>query len=213
MPLTRTTLTAAIKAGDTLLPVASTATGFPSVGLITNPQQLVMIDEELMYLVQVPSINTILVRSRGTQGTAVAHDIGSSVATSTSTSDFPELGVGGALQRPLSAPDVVTYGQDGAIAPPGATAAAMTMALLAKATAGAYTLAAPSLALTGVVLVLTSQTAAAHVVTATALYNTGAAGGPFSTATFPAQIGAALTLIASNGLWNVQNTNGAIVFA
>ena len=207
MPLSRTTLTAAIAAGDLSWPVASVS-GFPAVGTVAANQP-VMVDDELCFVTGVPTSTLITVRGRGSDGTqAVAHTVLASVITSPTPSDFPALPRGGSTQRPPWTPDVTSYGADGAIAVP----VTETTALLTKATAGAYTLAAPSLGSNGTTLVITSATAAAHVITATSLLNTGAAGGPFTTATFPAQVGASLPLIAQNGLWNVLATNGAIVF-
>ena len=210
MPLTRTTLTSAIKTSDLVWAVASTATGFPAVGVYANPPQPVLVDDEVAFLVQVLAPGSILVRSRGSDGTAAGpHDIGSAVITSAAPGDLPALNAGSSSLRVPDQPDIVTYGQDGIIAVPTEP---ITVAYLAKSSAGAFTLAAPSLALNGLLLILTSQTAAAHVLTATTLLNTGASGSPFSTATFPAFVGVSLTLIAQNGLWNVQNTQGAIVF-
>jgi hypothetical protein len=54
--------------------------------------------------------------------------------------------------------------------------------------------------------------AAAHAITTVSLFDTGVAGSPFNTATFPAVVGATLFLEAQNGLWNVVSTNGAVVF-
>ena len=210
MALVRTTTSAAVKVGDTIIPVASTATGFPSVGLITNPQQPMWIDDELMFVVQVPAVNTVQVRSRGANGTAVqAHDVNASVVTSSAVGDFPAIGAGFLTERSPWTPDIVSYGQDGAIAVPIEDT---TTAYLTKVTAGAYTLGAPSLAIDGFQLLLSSKTAAAHVVTAPALFQTGVAGGPFTTLTFPAQAGAAVTLVAASGLWSVVSGNGAVVF-
>ena len=212
MALTRTTLSAAIKASDLLLPVASTATGFPPVGVITSPQQVLMIDDELMFVVQVPVAGSVQVRCRGADGTvAIGHDIFSSVITSPNPNDFPGPAAGtNVLRPPMTFQDVVTYGQDGTIAAPVDD---VTVASLSKATAGAYTLGTPSLGLNGMILILTSTTAAAHVITATALLMTGVAGSPFTTCTFPPQIGATVTLNAQNGFWNVQGTQGTMTFA
>lgn len=211
MALTRTTLTAAIRATDLTIPVASTATGFPAVGVILNPQQLMLIDDETMFVVYVPMSGVVVVRSRGSDGSAAqAHDVGAPVVTSPQASDFPALIPGLSVSHPVAAADNLTYGQDQAIAVPVID---MTVAFLSKATAGAFTLGAPSLASTGLRLVLTSTTAAAHVVTATGLLLNGATGGPFSSVTFPAFAGASVTLLAQNGSWNVMATVGTMTFA
>ena len=209
MALVRTTLTAAITASQTTLGVNSTSTGFPPVGVFTNPQQPIAIDDEFMYLVYVPVAGTIVVRSRGADGTSAStHDVLAPVVTSSAPGDFPSPAAGLSTIRPIGIPDILTYGQDGVIAVPSVD---RTTAFLAKATAGAFTLLAPSLALNGITLVLTNQTAAAHVVTATSLIDDGTSATALSTITFPALIGSTITLIAQNGLWNVSAKQGTTV--
>lgn len=78
--------------------------------------------------------------------------------------------------------------------------------ILTKATAGAYTLAAPTNE-DGVELTLVAGTAAAHVVTATGLINDGVTGGAKDTATFGAFVGAAITLVSWNDEWHVKSKN------
>src|SRR6266705_1552874 len=76
--------------------------------------------------------------------------------------------------------------------------------LLQKATAAAITLLAPRAGLDdGKCLQFISTTAAQHVITATGLLKTGAAA--VNVATFPANIGGQLVLMAFNGLWFVQS--------
>ena len=212
MALTRTFLTTPITASQLTFPVASTASqAFPAVGAPPVGYQPFLVDDEMMFLVSCPALNVVTVRSRGSDGTEAApHDIGSSVVTSATPIDFPALQPGASTLQPVWASDRVTYGQDGVIAVP---VEGFTNAFLAKATAGAFTLGAPSLALNGIMLTITSQSAAAHTVTvpgataSTGLYNTGAAGGPFTVATFNAFVGASMTLMASNGAWNVINAS------
>jgi len=204
MALTKTTTTAAVKASDLTIAVASTAVGFPAVGVIVNtPAQMVMIDEEIMFLVQVLGPGLIQVRNRGSDGgLADTHDTGSSVVTSAAISDFPASAPTQSTIRAQFAPDIDSYGASGAITVPTQD----TKVVLTAGSALAMTLAAPSLAANGTELVVTSQSAFAHVVTATSLYDTGAAGSPFTTATFTAQPGASMWLVAQNGLWNVVNS-------
>lgn len=102
---------------------------------------------------------------------------------------------------------VSCYGADGAIDP------AADVAILNKGTAGAYTLAAPSGALNGHVIRIVSDSAAAHVVTATDLLHDGVTGGAKDTATFAAFKGASIELMAYGGLWYVQNKNVVTVAA
>lgn len=206
MALRRTTLSAAITASQLTFGVTSTSSdAFPGVGSAPLGYQPLVIDDEVMFLVSVPAINTITVRMRGSDGTeAVAHDVLSSVVSSSTPSDFPSIQAGMFTLRPVTFPDVVTYGQSGVIAVPVESS---TYAFLAPASAGAFTIAAPSVALNGLEITITSQSSFAHVVTGTALFATGAAGQPFTTATFPAQAGATMQLVAQNGLWNVINAS------
>lgn len=85
------------------------------------------------------------------------------------------------------------------------------VAVITKATAAAMTLGAPTVAQDGDLLIITSETAAAHTVTATTLLANGLSGTPWTTATFAAQIGATLTLMAANGLWNVIAQPGVTI--
>jgi len=74
--------------------------------------------------------------------------------------------------------------------------------LITKAGVAALTLAAPRVGLDdGVCIRLISTTANGHTLTATALLQTGSAN--VTVATFAANAGASLTLIAFNGLWFV----------
>ena len=212
MALVRVTLTAAITSSQLTFGVSSTSSqAFPAVGAPPVGYQPFMIDDEMSFLVSCPAVNIVTVRCRGADGTeAVAHDVGSTVVTSASPIDFPAIQPGGLVLKNVWAPDIVTYGQDGVITPP---IEGFTVAFLAKATAGAYTLGAPSLALNGIILQLTSQTAAAHTVTtpgasgSTGLFFTAASGSPFTIATFGTQIGSSVQLVAQNGAWNVINSS------
>lgn len=212
MALTRTTLTSGITASQLTFGVTSTANqNFPAVGAPPQSYQPLLVDDEMMFLVRCPATNIVEVRMRGSDGTAaLPHDIGSAVITSATPIDFPLLQPGALIMRP-GMPDAVTYGQDGVIAVP---VSPYTTAFLGKlVSAGAFTLGAPSVALNGIVLEITSQSAFAHTVTtpgitgSTGLYYTGASGVPFTVATFAAQIGASMQLVAQNGAWNVVNAS------
>lgn len=212
MALIKTQLSAAIKVGDLVLPVVSTATGFPGIGIIPNPSQPILIEQEMMFLVQVTAPGSILVRSRGADGTAVVvHDIGAPVVTSSAPSDFPGITPGFWSTVPLEMPRELTYGQNGTIVAPNAPAGAV--AILNGPSALTMLLAAPSLASTGVPLSILSQSAFSHTVSAPGLLLTGGAGGPFSTITFPAAVGAQADFIAQNGFWSLSSLSGAIVIS
>jgi hypothetical protein len=105
----------------------------------------------------------------------------------------------------LQAP--TAFATDGAITP------TVGVATLTKATAGAYTLAAPTAAQDGMVLIITSRTAAAHVVTATGLLEDGVTGGAKNTATFAAFVGASCMLIAINLKWHTVSLKAVTVAA
>lgn len=209
MALTRTSLSAACGASDTTLAITSTSSGFPAVGAYSTPTQVMQIDNEKMLIVVVPVAGTVKVAQRGYDGTiAVAHDILAPVVTSSAASDFSGDPWGAVDSRPPYVDDIVAIGQNGAISVPLKN----TTYLLTKATAlASTTLSAPSKDQDGLRLTLTSQTAAAHVITATALLGDGVSGSPHTTATFAAFIGASLTLVADNATWNVVSSVGVTI--
>lgn len=90
---------------------------------------------------------------------------------------------------------------DGAISPSTAATYVIT-----KAGVLAATLTAPATADNGKVITITSATANAHTLTATGLLQTGSAN--VNLATFAAQPGAGLTLMAYAGKWNVVSSVG-----
>lgn len=78
--------------------------------------------------------------------------------------------------------------------------------VLTKATAGAYTLAAPTAAQAGTFLTITNGTAAAHTITATSLVWDGTTG-VNTTITFAAFKGSTIQLVAYDLLWHVVSQN------
>jgi hypothetical protein len=212
MALVRVTLTAAITSSQLTFGVSSTASNaFPAVGAPPIGYQPFMIDDELAFLVNVPAANTVTVRMRGSDGTAAtAHDIGSTCVTSATPSDFPAIQAGMTVLTDPGFADVKTYGQTGAMVVPVDD---ITIAYLNGTSAMALTLGAPSLALNGIELSVTSQSAFAHTITtpgasgSTGLFFTGVAGSPFTVATFTAQVGSSMKMLASNGAWNVVNNS------
>jgi hypothetical protein len=89
----------------------------------------------------------------------------------------------------------------------GAITIADGLVTLTKGSAAAITLAAPTAAQAGTVIVITAGSAFAHVVTATGLLEDGVVGGAKNTATFAAFRGATITLVASQLKWNVVSKN------
>jgi len=207
MPLIRTTLAAAIKAGDLLIPLTSTV-GFPVPGaILSGSGQPMFIDNELTFLVTVVQAGLVQVRMRGSDGKqAINHDIGAPVVTSSVASDFPLLAAGASITHPWEFPDVISYGQSGAINVPVQD----TKVFLAGSSIQAMTLGAPSLVNNGVELFITNQGSLAHTVASAALFDNGGAGSPFSTLTFAAVPGSSIVLMAQNGLWNVVGTPNGV---
>lgn len=78
--------------------------------------------------------------------------------------------------------------------------------IVTKGGAAALTLGAPSLADSGTRIVITSDTANAHTLTATGLLDTGSAS--VDSGLFAAFKGAGLTLMAYNGRWKVLSAIG-----
>lgn len=87
-----------------------------------------------------------------------------------------------------------------------ATIAAGTVKLT-KGSAAAITLAAPTAAQEGTIMYFVSNSAFAHVITATGLIDDGITGGSKNTATFAAFAGASITLMAINLKWSVIAKN------
>ncbi len=163
------------------------------------------IDSEMVFIVSQPVAGTVVVRGRGSDGTvAVGHDILANVYTSPSPADFPAPFAGTQTTIDPTEDLLLSVGQDGVIAlPPSIIKNAIIN--INKGSAAALTLTAPSLASNGLQVTITSQTAFAHVVTATGLFADGTSGSPHTTATFTGQKGASIFLVAENGLWNVAS--------
>lgn len=203
MAITATTISAAVKVGDLVIPVTS-ATGFATSA--TAPQY-VKIDNE--YMVIAPSYvsgTNIPVYRRGDQGSAqVAHNA-LAICTTGLFSDLPALApmqdaaASGFMPFPSGFSTVQYYSVSGAITVPTAN----TMVVLNKAGVAAMTLAAPIAGTDGVLLYVTSATAQAHTVAATSLIGDGTSGSPHTTATFTTgYIGQGMLLVVANGIYNV----------
>lgn len=207
MSVTTTTLAADLSASSLTLSVTS-GTGFPTTAASPlNVGYLCRCDDEYFWAIYQPVAGTIKVRARGAMGTAaVAHDILSRIHVSSDPQDFTGNPVGGYVPLPPYADDRATIGEDLTFTTAQIAALARnTIYSITKATAAAITLVAPGKAQDGLKITFTSQTAAIHVVTATALLANAGAAAPYTTATTAnAKIGGALVLIAQNALWNVE---------
>jgi hypothetical protein len=82
-----------------------------------------------------------------------------------------------------------------------------TVVITKTGSLAAMTLAAPTVAQNGLRITVTSATAFAHTITATALIDNGVTGGSKTTATFAAFAGASITLMAYAGKWHVISAN------
>jgi len=189
--------------------ISTSQTGLPAVGAlplpIGNPMQ---IDGEIMYAISQPVAGTVIVRGRGSDGTAAAaHDVLSNVALSSSPTDFPLPFATQTQTFDPSDPIPQGIGQDQTLTVPSIN----TIYNINKASALALVLPAPTLALQGLTLIFTSQTAFAHVITATSLVMDGTGTLPHTTITFAAKQGASVTLVAENGFWNVSANNNITV--
>lgn len=179
MSLTATTLAAACTAGATSLNVSS-ATGF----LKGNKVQ---VDSEKFLITDAPT-GTFVPVVGGQDGTrSVAHNLGAYAVTGTG-SEFPYQ----------DADRIYTY---------GATTGAITVAggvhRLANATAGAYTLAAPTRDTEGIKLTLIAVAAIGYTVTLGSGYWNGTASN--NVATWAGAIGDCLEIMSIGGSWCVVN--------
>ncbi len=201
MALTTTSLNGAITASQTFLKLTSAtpATGSPALA----NRFMLEVDGERMFVTDVSMSPTVQV-VRGYDGTsAVAHQ---TLAPLFWGQPFDWNGNAGAPVTPRA---LVSIGVNTAIIAAPTTNTLMT---LDKATALATTtLAAPTPDSNGVVLTITSNTAAAHVITATSLVADGVSGSPHTTMTWAAFKGASIVLTVQNGLYNVTSAVGVTV--
>lgn len=200
MALTTTSLNGAITASQTFVK-ATSATPTTGTAAIANGDMF-QIDGERMRVTDVSTTPTFQV-VRGYDGTlAVAH---ATLAPFIFGRPFDWNSNAGAPVTPRA---LVSIGANGVIAVPTVN----TLLTIDKATALATTtLAAPTSDSNGVVLTITSNTAAAHVITATSLIADAVSGSPHTTLTFAAFKGASIVLTIQNGLYNVTSAVGVTV--
>jgi hypothetical protein len=198
MATTLTTLAADVAANDLTIKVTS-ATNFSAGRLVQFGDELALIDKVTGTVVDL--------RFRGLNGSvAKAHKALTPITVGDAT-DFPARSEKREVAFPREGKNVVTYGADATIAVPSRDA----LILLRKATAGAYTLPAPSALQDGLTLIINADTAAAHVVTATTLIEDGVTGGAKTTATFAAFVGASMTLVAVRGKWHTVSLKAVTI--
>lgn len=197
MALVSTTITSDLTATG-LKAVVTSATGFAA-------GQIAKIDGEYMRITAVNG-TTLSLAMRGYNGTAAkAHDLLSTITTTADNSDWTALQDGASTDRPPFVDDVISVGENGAIACPTRD----TTIVLTKATAlASTTLADPPKDRDGLTLSITSATDAAHVITGNFADGTT---GAHTTLTCAAFNGASCLLKAQQGLWNVIGTEGITV--
>lgn len=191
MALAATTLASAKATNDVSIKLTS-ATG-------AQPKYLALVDAEWMRVtsnLQTPVLGVV----PGYNGTpAGPHGVLAPVIYGPSQ-DFVSAGI-----VPGTIPNSLSFGADGAITGPSGSGVPIsnTIIWLTKATAGAYTLAAPLIDQQNT-LTFVSTTAAAHTITYTAGFygNTTTS----DVATFPATINAMFTIRAQNGTWAPVST-------
>lgn len=213
MAFTTAQLSGAITASQVqfgLTNISANVSGLPTVGAlplpIGNPMQ---IDGELMYCISQPVAGTVIVRGRGTEGAASAHDTLSNVIVSASPGDFPIPAPTQLTTLDAANDGPQTIGQDGTLS----VSVSNQIYNINKASALALVLPAPSVALNGLTLIFTSNTAFAHVITATSLFMDGTGTLPHSTATFAAKQGASMTIVAENGFWNFSAASNNVTIS
>lgn len=213
MAISQTNLTADLSA-DGLTMKVNSGTGFPTTGDNVPRAYVTRIDKEQFLSVTQPVAGVIKIAQRGYNGTAAtAHDTLAKVEVSALASDFADPSPGNVTSLPPYLPSMQTIGEDRTFTSTEIAAwgnQAQNFAIT-KATAAAIVLVAPSKAQDAETIVFTSDTAAAHVITATTLLGDAVSGSPHTTATFAAFIGATLTLQAQNGLWNVVSAVGVTI--
>lgn len=206
MAITATTLSVDLSATALTMTVAS-GTGFPTTGAApTSVGYVVRIDSEFFLAFSQPVAGVIKIGHRGYNGTAAkVHDTGAKVEVSALGSDFADASAGNVVSVPPFLPVNQTLGEDKTFtsAEIAAWGNQPQNFAITKGSACLFTLVAPSKAQDGLTLVFTSDSAFAHVLTATSLLGDAVTGSPHTTATFAAFVGASLTLQAQNGLWNV----------
>ena len=199
MATTNTTLSGAIDQNATM--VTLTAFSNPSAGGI-GPKTWVKVDGETMLVTSTLLAPTLQV-VRGYDGT---------LATSHNTLAPIAYGLAPDFVTTNLLPNVTSYSVSGAIAVPQLAANREVFIVLNKAGVAAMTLAAPAADQNGLILTITSNTAQAHTVTATGLFQDGST--TTDVATFAAHPGAGFTVQAVNGKWNVtSNANASITFS
>ena len=210
MALTVSSLSAAITSSQLILPITSTANGFPPVGQLVNWPML--IDGEFMFLKQTlvsATPGSVQVSRRGAEGTAAGpHDILAACLTSALASDFPAVSVGATtVMEPPNILVVASLGQDQTITLPQQD---ITYEIV-KAAAAAITInPVVSPALVGTLYTFVSQSAFQHTIGYTPGFNNN--GTLSNLITMGGKVGDAVILAyGANGVLTIMNSTNISV--
>jgi hypothetical protein len=195
--LTRTTLASAYTQGDLTMKFASVtpATG----GTAAVRGNIIQVDSEF-YKQTSDAIGLNVPVAGGKEGSAAVSHVKGAPVLFGAAADFPSAPYGHATVNPASPAWVnVSYGVAGAIVLP--TTRVNEFVVLLTGTAGAFTLANPSLAIDGVEMIIQAGDAQAYTVTNPAGFlNTTTSS---DVATFNGVLGSTLHVKAQNGVWTV----------
>jgi hypothetical protein len=174
----------------------------PALGQITNPNGVpVLIDSEFFYAVQQTAPGVYTIRGRGSEGTAaLPHDVLANAYASL-TNDWGNPQPGDVVTiNPSTEDTAISLGQDGTVTLLGSN----VVYNINKASAAALTVTPPLVSDNGVLVVFTSNTGFAHVITSSVAGGFKDGASAKTTITFAAVAGASVTLLCENGAFNVQ---------
>ncbi len=215
-PLASSSLVAAITANQTIINIGAVTTpsgsaGFPAVGTFPLIQQPMQMDSEIVYIVNQPVAGTIVVRSRGAEGTiASAHDALTPVYTGFGNDFGPNPpAISGFIDITNAYPINI-----GSVVYTVVVPSSDTIYNINAGTAAAILLPQPLGSANALVIKFVAGTTAAHVITCTNGILSGVGGQPKSTITFAgAVLGAGCELVAENGFWTVPVTANGVTIA
>jgi hypothetical protein len=195
MGLTATTLTNPITDRDDTILVAA-VTGAAEGGIVK-------LNDEYAFIVSVDTTaKTLKLRSRGSFGTSAKAHAASTPVIFGALGDMPlDPGPGQSFAKNPQEPEIVTLTTTGSLTPPTRD----TTVHLIGAAAITTTLTSPSLAADGVRVTFLTGSAHAHVINYADQF-LGAA--TSDVATFAANVGNSLTVVAQAGKWRVESQVG-----
>lgn len=201
MSATQTTLNGTMS--DQAITLVLTAYTAPATGTgVNSGNKVLRVDGEWMRITD-DSLAPSLKVTRGEFGTGAKTHRNLATVVYGLTTDMQQL-------NDIEGANVTSYSASGAIGLPLRQSNVEQLVFFNGGSAQSMTLAAPPVDQDGLLLVFTSNTAFAHVITATGLINDGST--TVNVATFAAHPGASVTFQASRGKWNVISST-AITFS